>query len=401
MKLDPIETTPSISMGGPDITEREIQEVVQVLKGPSLSRGERLKSFEREFATFVGSAHAVGVSSGTSGLHLAVLADGIGANDLVLTTPFTFIASSNVLLYEDAVPIFVDIERETGNINPDLVAEAAEDLDRRFHSAGQHWLPPTLRGQLPKAQLKAILPVHVFGQPADMDPIMKVARTHSLSVIEDACEAVGSEYRERKAGTIGDFGIFGFYPNKQMTTAEGGIIVTLDAEADELMRSLRNQGREPNCDWLAHTRLGYNYRLNEMSAALGLIQLRRLEEMLAKRARVASWYSERLVDLDRLQTPRIAQTTTEMSWFVYIVRVDSSLSRNRVLEELRERRISCRPYFPPVHLSPFYVERFGYEPGSFPVTEELGRTCLALPFSGIMTESQVDYVCDQLRKTLD
>jgi dTDP-4-amino-4,6-dideoxygalactose transaminase len=225
-----------------------------------------------------------------------------------------------------------------------------------------------------------------------MDPLVAVARQHGLAVIEDACEAIGAEYKGRPAGTLGDAGVFAFYPNKQMTTGEGGMLVTDRADWDALFRSLRNQGRDVFDAWLSHTRLGYNYRLDEMSAALGLAQLERLDELLAKRDRVAGWYAERLAAYDWVQLPYLAPTTTRMSWFVYVVRLATSEQRGSMMQALAEQGLPSRPYFTPIHLQPVYAERFGYRRGAFPVTEHLGDVSLALPFASSMTEAQVDMV---------
>jgi dTDP-4-amino-4,6-dideoxygalactose transaminase len=227
-----------------------------------------------------------------------------------------------------------------------------------------------------------------------------VADRHGLTIIEDACEAIGAEYRGRKAGTLGDTAVFAFYPNKQMTTGEEGMIVTDREEWAALFRSLRNQGRDVFDAWLNHTRLGYNYRMDEMSAALGLSQLERIEDLLEKRERVAGWYNERLSGVEGVEVPYVAPTTTRMSWFVYVVRIAPEMGRNRVMAELEEQGIPSRPYFTPIHLQPFYVETFGYQRGDFPVTERAGDTCLALPFSSVMTEEQVDYVCEALKVVL-
>ncbi len=397
--------TVTIPMSGPDITAAEIEAVMQVLQTPHLSIGPRIAEFEERFADYVGARYAVGVSSGTAGLHLCIIAAGVSEGDLVITTPFSFVASANVILYERAVPVFVDVDRTTLNINPGLVAAAVEDLTRGSRSA-EHWLPPSLREKGPlgsghRLKVKAILPVHVFGQPADMEPILEAARRHDLAVIEDACEAIGAEYKGRRAGTLGDGAVFAFYPNKQMTTGEGGMIVTDREDWDALFRSVRNQGRDVHDAWLSHSRLGYNYRLDEMSAALGCAQLGRVEELLAKRERVAAWYNERLRDVEAVQVPFIAPTTTRMSWFVYVIRLDPEIDRDVVMKRLAERGIPSRPYFVPIHLQPFYVVQFGYRRGDFPVAEAAGDRCLALPFSGVITEEQVDYVCDELRAVIE
>jgi dTDP-4-amino-4,6-dideoxygalactose transaminase len=327
-------------------------------------------------------------------LHLCTVACGTEEADLIITTPFSFVASANCILYERAIPLFVDVDAVTGNIDPHLVAEAVWELDRGGPAA-ERWLPPALRGREKagrRGRLRALLPVHAFGQPADMDPLLAVARRHQLAVIEDACEAIGAEYKGRKAGSLSDAAVFAFYPNKQMTTGEGGMIVTENDEWAQLFRSLRNQGRDVFDGWLNHTRLGYNYRLDELSAALGRVQIGRIDELLAKRERVAGWYNERLADIAWIERPHIVPTTTRHSWFVYVVRITPPANRNEVIRHLAEAGIPSRPYFTPIHLQPFYREKFGYERGSFPVTEALGDVSLALPFSGLMTESEVDAV---------
>lgn len=386
-------------MSSPDITAAEIDAVNQVLQTAFLSIGPQIEAFEQAGAAYVGARHGLGVNSGTAGLHLGVIAADVQPGDLVITTPFSFIASANSILYERGVPVFVDVEPRTGNIDPAQVAEAAHDLMQDARSMTQdRWLPRTLQSPTANGQsLKAILPVHAFGQPADMDPILDVARRYGLRVIEDACEAIGAEYKGRKAGTLGDMGVFAFYPNKQMTTGEGGLIVTSDDEWAELFRSLRNQGRDVFDAWLNHSRLGYNYRLDEMSAALGVTQLRRIDELLAKREKVAGWYNARLGGEELIEIPQMVSTTTRMSWFVYVVRIKPPANRDDVLTRLAAADVPSRPYFTPIHLQPFYRNKFGFKRGDFPVTEYLGDVSLALPFSGVMTEEQVDYVCQQLR----
>lgn len=386
-----------IPMSGPDLSEAEIAAVHQVLNGAMLSRGPQIEAFEHAIANYVGRDFAIGINSGTSGLHLAILAAGVQENDFVITTPFSFISSANVMLYERAIPIFVDVSPLTGNIDPRGVAEATDAL-RRGGAGAERWLPPALRNTFKHnpARMKALLPVHAFGQPADMEPLCETARENDLFVIEDACEALGSDYKDRRVGTWGDLGVFAFYPNKQITTGEGGMLVTDDAECDELLRSLRNQGRSSDGSWLEHIRLGYNYRLDEMSAALGIAQLSRIQELLAKRERVAMWYNARLQDQELIEIPTIVPETTRMSWFVYVVRLRAPAPRDRVKAALAQRGIPTRPYFVPIHLQPFYVERFGYARGAFPHAEALGDCCLALPFSSVMSEEQVEYVCDTL-----
>ena len=385
----------SIPMSSPDLTDLERQAALEVLSTTSLSIGPRIEAFERAVAVCAGAAHGVGVNSGTSGLHLCIIAAGVGEGDLVITTSFSFIASANCILYERAVPVFVDVDPATGNIDPALVAEAAEDLAAGGARADR-WLPPALRRQRHRGRLKALLPVHAFGQPVDMDPLLATARRLGLPLIEDACEALGAEYCGQRVGALGDAGVFAFYPNKQITTGEGGMIVTNDDAWAGLFRSLRNQGRDVFDGWLNHTRLGYNYRLDELSAALGEVQMRRADDLLAKRATVAAWYNERLAGLETVETPRVVPSTTRMSWFVYVVRVAPSVDRDGLVNRLKDKGIPSRPYFTPIHLQPFYRERFGWGPGDLPVTEDLGDRSLALPFSSVMTEAQVDAVCEAL-----
>ena len=376
-----------ISMSSPDLTDADRQAVIDVLNTSTLSMGQNTLNFEQSFCNLTGAKHAISVNSGTAGLHLCIRAAGIGASDLVITTPFSFVASSNALLFENAIPVFVDIDQRTGNINPELVAEAAKNIEK--------FLPR--KGAENHGKLKAILPVDVFGQPADMDTINSVAKEHGLTVIEDSCEALGATYKGKQAGMLGDFGVFAFYPNKQITTGEGGVIITSDDKAANFMRALRNQGRAPGDTWLQHTHLGYNYRIDEMSAAMGASQMTRLDEILSKREQVAAWYEARLSEIPGIETPFIESFTTRMSWFVYVIRFDKKINRDEMAKKLDARGIPVRPYFLPIHLQPYIVEKFGYKEGDYPVTEDLGQRGLAIPFSGVMTEEQVDYVCEILR----
>jgi dTDP-4-amino-4,6-dideoxygalactose transaminase len=382
-----------IPMSSPDITDAERAAVADVLKTPNLSMGSRIQKFEAAFREYLNTKHAIGVSSGTAGLHLCVRVAGIERGDLVITTPFSFVASSNVILFEGAIPVFVDIDPVSGNINPQLIAEAVNDL---FEGEMQYkkWLPR--RGAEKVKQLKAILPVDVFGQPADLDPICEIAKVNRLKVIEDSCEALGAEYKGRKAGAIGDFGVFAFYPNKQMTTGEGAVIITEDDQAADMMRALRNQGRSPGDTWLQHTYLGYNYRLDEMSAALGEVQASRIDIMIEKREKVATWYSERLERISGIEVPIVVPNTSRVSWFVYVIRFSEKFDRDHIAKKLSEHGVPARPYFMPIHLQPYMVSRFGYQEGDFPITEDLGKRSLAIPFSSVMTEEQVDYVCQSI-----
>ncbi len=384
-------------MSSPDLSDEERKAVQEVMGTTSLSMGSQITRFEKAFCDYLDMKHAIGVNSGTAGLHLCIRAAGIQPGDLVITTPFSFVSSTNVILFENAIPVFVDIDPGSGNINPQLVKEAVRDITSGGQAA-RKWLPR--KGAESYGRLKALLPVDVFGQPADMDAINSVAREFHLTVIEDSCEALGAEYKGRKAGTLGDYGVFGFYPNKQVTTGEGGMIVTQDKKAAAFMMALRNQGRAPGDNWLQHTYLGYNYRLDEMSAALGTAQMNRLEDLLSTRQQVADMYNVRLAEIPMVEPPYIEPHTTRSSWFVYVIKLDRSIDRMKLARMLAEKNIPVRPYFLPIHLQPYMLERFGYKEGDFPITEDLGERGLALPFSGVMTEEQVDYVCRELHHTL-
>ncbi|MFM8319287.1 MAG: DegT/DnrJ/EryC1/StrS family aminotransferase [Chloroflexota bacterium] len=386
-----------IPMSSPDITAAEQEAVAAVLRTPNLSMGGQISAFEDTFTALTGRRHAIGVNSGTAGLHLCVLAAGIEEGDLVITTPFSFVASTNVLLFQRAIPVFVDVDPRTGNIDPNLVEQAAEDL-QRGGAAERRWLPR--RGAERPGPLKALLPVDVFGQPADLDRLCDTAGRRGLKLIEDSCEALGATYKGRQAGTQGHSGVFAFYPNKQITTGEGGMVVTDDDQAAAMMRALRNQGRAPGDTWLSHTYLGYNYRLDELSAALGRVQMSRLDQLLERRRQTAAWYAERLAHIPGIECPQVTADTTRMSWFVYVVRFAPGIDRDRVARELDARGIPARPYFIPIHLQPYMVERFGYQPGDFPVTEDLGSRGLAIPFSGVMSEAQVERVCQELARVV-
>ncbi len=371
-----------VPMSSPDIEPGDVEMVNEVLRTPNLSMGPMIDQFEQEWARYMGARFAVGVSSGTAGLHLAVIAAGVGAADEVVTTPFSFIASANVMLYQNAVPVFVDIDPLTLNIDPNQVEEALKQ--RRAQGR----------------RVRALLPVHVFGQPCDMEALTDIAARYEVTLIEDACEAMGSEYKGRRAGSFGRAAVFAFYPNKQMTTGEGGMMVTDDAEWASLFRSLRNQGRDENGTWLRHVRLGYNYRLDELSAALGLAQLRRLDALIDKRERVAQLYNQRLAGLDGVEIPHVVPQTTRMSWFVYVIRLAPDIDRDAVIDDLAARGIPARPYFSPIHLQPFYRERFGFCEGDFPVTERIARSTLALPFFGNLDANTIDQIGETLSTVL-
>jgi perosamine synthetase len=387
----------NVPMSSPDITQAEKDAVMAVLETTSYSMGPEHLKFEKTIADYIGVKHAISVSSGTAGLHLCVRAAGISEGDMVITTPFSFMASSNVLLFENAIPIFVDVDPITGNIDPVLVKQAAEDIKSGGDSA-KKWLPRKGTDNLGK--LKAILPVDVFGQPYDYYSINEIAKQNDLLIIEDSCEALGAEYKGVKAGKLGDMATFAFYPNKQITTGEGGMIVTDNDDFAAYMRALRNQGRAPGDTWLEHSYLGYNYRLGEMSAAMGHVQMSRIEELLAKRAQVAKWYYEQLEGNNSVSLPSIVESTSKKSWFVFVVQLAPQFNRDDFINKMGNIGIPARPYFAPIHLQPFMVERFGYQKGDFPITEDLGNRGVALPFSGVMMEAQVTIVTESIKKIL-
>ncbi len=370
----------NISLSKQDITEREISAVTDVLRSNALSLGPKLPEFEKKIADFVGAKYAVAVNSGTSALHLCVRALGITDGDEVITTPFSFIASSNCVIFEKAKPVFVDIEPDTLNIDIEQIEKAIT----------------------PKT--KAIIPVHVFGLPANMDAIMKIAEKYDLAVIEDSCEALGAKVGDKFAGTIGDCGTFAFYPNKQITTGEGGIIVTNREDIAQLATSMRNQGRDEGMGWLAHSRLGFNYRISDINCALGVVQMERIDEILSAREAVAEKYnkliSQEIPEIIPLCSP---PEGTTRSWFVYVVQLPDEFSaeqRDEIIKHLRSIGIWCNNYFPPIHLQPFYINEFGYKKGDFPVTENVSERTIALPFYNRLADEDIKIVVKELKKEL-
>ena len=367
-------------LSSPDIIEKDIEAVVNVMKTRFLSIGPKVVEFEKRIGEYMGTKYAVAVNSGTSALHLIIRGMGIGEGDVVITTPFSFIASSNCILFEGASPLFVDIEEDTLNLDADKVKEKLESL------SGEEL-----------ARVKALLVVDAFGQPADWDRFEEIARKYNLRLIEDSAEALGAEYKGKKCGSFGEAGVFAFYPNKQITVGEGGILVTDDEVLAKLARSMRNQGRGESGEWLDHERLGYNYRMDEMSAALGCSQMERIEEILDKRARVAGMYGEKLGKVEEVQVSYIAPYVNRMSWFVYVIRLEREIDRDKVLKYLNKEGIQCKPYFTPIHLQPFYRKMFGYKEGDFPITEDVTRRTIALPFFNNLKEEQIDYVVEKLK----
>lgn len=365
-----------IPLSSPSIAEEDIAAVVSVLRTPRLSLGPCVPEFERAIAAYIGAKHAVAVNSGTSALHLIIRALKISEGDEVITTPYSFVSSANCMLFERAIPRFVDILPDTFCIDPSKIEAAIT----------------------PKT--KAILGVDVFGYLADWDRLRAIAKKHGLALIEDSCEALGSKRNGTMAGTFGDCGTFAFYPNKQMTTGEGGIIVTDRDDIAASARAQRNQGRDPEATWLEHRELGFNYRLSDINCALGTSQLKRLPEFISKRAQIVSWYAEALAPLrEHLQTPA-AQKGVDVSWFVYVVRLQDASRREDVMQRLRDADIGCANYFPCIHLQPFYRAMFGFTGGEFPVAEDVSARSIALPFFTGLTQEQVKHVAAALTHAL-
>ncbi len=367
-----------INLSSPDVTEAEIQAVCDVLRTPNLSLGPKVPEFEHAFCDYIGKKHALAVNSGTSALFISLVALGIGPGDEVITTPFTFIATSNSIMMVGAKPVFVDIDPVNYNIDPEKIEAAITD------------------------KTKAIMPVEVFGNPANFDKICEIADRHNLVVIEDSCEALGSCLNGKKAGTFGKVSFFAFYPNKQMTTGEGGILLTDDEEVVEHCSALRNQGRGRNTGWLGHQVLGYNFRLSDINCAMGIVQLSRIEEFKAKRKQVAKWYQEELANEANLIVPEEGPGV-DMNWFVFVVRLTDQFTtqqRDAVLTYMCEAGIGCSNYFVPVHLQPFMREKFGFKQGDFPVTEHIGERTIALPFYNNLSQEQVKIVRDELKAAI-
>jgi perosamine synthetase len=364
--------SPSIPLAQPNIGPLELDLVSRVLESGVLAMGPFTLEFERALASLAGRRHGIAVSSGTAGLHLAVRALGIGPGDRVITSPFSFVSSANCILFDGGIPVFVDIEEETLGLDPNLAEDAIKD--------------DAVRG---------LLPVDVFGNACRIVELERLAKERGLAMIEDSCEALGSSLGSQPLGSFGDASVFAFYPNKQITTGEGGLVVTDDDDLADQMRSMRNQGRDTDGTWLRHVQLGYNYRMDELSAALGVAQLRRLPELKAGRKRVFEAYRERLGSVEWLTLP-VAAEQADVDWFVYVLRFDAEIDRDRMIDQLAERGVPGRPYFSPIHLQPLYRQRFGYKPGDFPVTETVAASTLAIPFSSRLTENQIDRVCAAL-----
>jgi perosamine synthetase len=365
--------TERLMLARPVIGPREEELVLDVLRSGHLSLGQRLPQFERAFADRVGVPHASAVSSGTAGLHLAVRALGLSDGDEVITSPFSFVASANVAVYERARPVFADIDPVTLNLDPDAVAAAVT------------------------SRTTMLLPVHIFGYPVDMPALERLG----LPIVEDACEALGATYADgRPVGGRGHPAVFGFYPNKQLTTGEGGMVTTASSELKQRIDSERNQGRAPDMDWLDHDRLGFNYRLSDLACALGLAQLERLDAMLGDRARVAQLYREMLAAVEGVTLPCPDRDGNRRGWFVFVVQLPRDVDRDDVVRALGARGVPSKPYFPAVHLMTFYREQFGHREGEFPVCEDVAARSVALPFFPEMSEGQVQRVAEALTGVL-
>jgi perosamine synthetase len=374
LSADP--ATEEIPLARPVLGAAEEEAVVEVLRSGQLSLGPRVPAFEAAFAARIGARHASAVSSGTAGLHLALRAVGVSDGDEVVTSPFSFVASANVIAYERATPVFADIDPRTLNLDPQAAAAAITD------------------------RTSALLPVHIFGYPADIPAL----EAHGLPIVEDACEALGAVHADgTHVGGRGHPSAFGFYANKQLTTGEGGML-TLGSEAHKVtIDSERNQGRAPDMGWLDHDRLGFNYRLTDLQSAIGLAQLERLDGMLADRARVAGWYREALAGLASergLELPCVDEGGDRRGWFVFVVQLPRGVERDPAILALRELGVQSKPYLPAIHLMSFYRERFGHRPGEFPVCEDVASRSVALPFFPELSEGQVARVAEALERVL-
>jgi perosamine synthetase len=367
-------TVRQIPLARPYLDRREEELVLEVLRSGDLALGPMYRRFEEAFADVAGTRHAVACSSGTAGLHACLQRLGVGPGDEVITSSFSFVASANVVLFQHATPVFAEIDEATLNIDPDAVRAAIT--------------PRT----------KAIIPVHIFGYPCEIGAITAIAAEHGLAVVEDACEALGASVGGRPLGTFGNPAVYGFYPNKQITTGEGGMITTDDPDVERELRSIVNQGRSDNGDWLVHQRLGFNFRMDEMSAAVGLAQLEKLEFLLAERARIAALYGQRLARVDGVELPHEGEHAR--TWFIYYVRLADGIDRQAVIDGMEARGISTRPYLPAIHLQPEY-RKLGMGEGMLPVTERVSRSTLALPFFIQLEDEDIGYVCTSLREVVE
>jgi perosamine synthetase len=363
-----------VPLARPVLGAEEERAVIDVLRSGQLSLGPRVAQFEQAFAARLGAPYASAVSSGTAALHLALRAAGVRDGDEVITTPFSFVASANAAIYERARPVFADIDARTLNLDPQAAAAAVTDHTR------------------------ALLPVHIFGYPADMPAFEQIAAKHDLAIVEDACEALGARHADGPAvGARGHAAAFAFYANKQLTTGEGGMVTLGDASVKARIDSERNQGRAPDMGWLDHDRLGFNYRLSDIACAIGVAQLRRLDEALAARADVAERYRRALDGVEGLTLPCADAGGDVRGWFVFVVQLPRGVDRDETVRALAAAGIQSKPYLPAIHLMSFYRERFGHREGEFPVCEDVAARSLALPFFPELSEADTQRVCAALR----
>ena len=365
-----------MSLSSPWLDEREEELVTEVLRSGRLSLGPTIERFEEEFADAVGAPYAAAVSSGTAGLHLLCITAGVAPGDDVVTSPYSFVASANCAIYEGATPVFADVDRRTLNLDPAAVEAAMTDRTR------------------------AVVAVDIYGYPCELDELRALCDQRGIALIEDACEALGARYKGRPLGSQGPSAVFAFYPNKQITTGEGGMITTHSEDEWRLLRSLRNQGRADSGGWLEHARLGFNYRLDDVRAAIGIGQLEKLDEILASRATVAGRYSQLLRDIAGLELPCADDSDHERSWFVYVVALPADADREHVISQLEARGVQTARYLPCIHLQPYMQQRFGFRVGLCPVAEEMSSRTLALPFHARLDDDDQAYVAEALTSAL-
>jgi perosamine synthetase len=366
----------AIPLSSPYLDERDEELVLEVLRSGRLSLGPAINRFEELFAEKVGAPYAAAVSSGTAGLHLLCVIAGLQEGDEVITSPYSFVASANCFIYEGATPVFADVDERTMNLDPAAVEAAITE------------------------RTKAIVAVDIFGYPCELDPLRALAERHGLVLIQDACEALGTEYKGRTVGSHGVDAVFAFYPNKQITTGEGGMVTTHSEDEWSLVKSLRNQGRADSGGWLEHARLGFNYRLDDIRAAIGLGQLEKLDEILASRATVADRYAELLHEIPGLELPCADDADHERSWFVYVVVLPSGVDREAVIAHLDDHGVQTARYLPCIHLQPYMRQRFGFGEGLCPIAEDMSSRTLALPFHARLDHDDQEYVAATLAAAL-
>jgi perosamine synthetase len=372
-----VSSVKQVPLSSPWLDEREEELVADVLRSGRLSLGPTIDRFEEAFAEEVGAPYAAAVSSGTAGLHLLCITAGVGPGDEVVTSPYSFVASANCAIYEGATPVFADIDPRTLNMSPDAVGAAITDRTR------------------------AVVAVDIYGYPCELDELRALCDQRGIALIQDACEALGARYKGGPVGSQGPPAVFAFYPNKQITTGEGGMVTTHSESEWRLLRSLRNQGRADSGGWLEHARLGFNYRIDDIRAAIGLGQLEKLGDILAGRSAVAARYTSLLSAIPGLDLPCDDDSEHERSWFVYVVTLPAAADREAVIASLTARGVQTARYLPCIHLQPYLQERFGYRVGLCPVAEDIASRTLALPFHARLGEDDQAYVADALRAALE